>query len=235
LTENNVFRKGASVPLKIGNINFNSVSVRSSTALSEGDIGIFRLVSTGYEGTRSNVKYTNSADGWDVASDTEPIYVTRSEANLCAYYPYNSEESTFTDESLTLTSQIYTEIADICYQTGVIAISGTPVSFTINHAYAKLKFNLTRDDNYEGDCAISKISIANDGIISSNTLDISTGTYGSGTAGTVTVNPNISSITSGSKETVNVLIVPVTTLSDDITFTFTVDGKENSTTTANLT
>ena len=236
ITENTIFEEGVPVPLQIGNISsFNNVSVRSTTELSEGDIGISLLESTGYEETRSNVQYTNSGDGWDVASDTEPIYVTKNEANLCAYYPYSSDE-TLTNNSLTLTSQLYTSSADFCYQTGVTATSETPVSFTMNHAYAKLKFNLTHDDDYDGNCAISKISIANDGILSSNTLDISTGTYGTGTAGTVTVEPDISSISSGSTETIYVLMVPtVTDLSGDITLTLTIDNKKISTTTSNIT
>ena len=235
LTEDTLVKEGISVPLQVGNIRFTGVSTRSTSPLSVGNIGIFRLASLGYVETRSNVLYTNSGGGWNVALGTEPIYVTKNNANLCAYSPYSSDESTFTDETLNLASQLYTSSADLCYQTGVTAISGTPVSFTMNHAYAKLKFNLTRSSDYSGACAISKISIANNGILSSNTLDISTGTYGSGTAGTVTVNPDISSITSGSTETVNILMVPVATLSNDVTITFTIDGEENSFTTAKLT
>jgi len=239
LSGDTVVEEGASVPLQIGNIinniSFNDVSVRSTTELTAGDIGIFRLESTGYDETRSNVQYTNSGDGWDVTSGTEPIYVTEKEASLFAYSPYSSEESTFTDETLNLTSQIYTSSADLCYQTGVTATSETPVSFTMNHAYAKLKFNLTHDDDYDGNCAVSGISIANDGILSSNTLDISTGTYGSGTAGTVAVNPGISSIPIDSTETIYVLMVPVTTLSGYITLTFTIDKNDIFTTTSKIT
>ena len=221
--------KSSSVPLQIGGISFTGVSTRSTTPLLVGDIGIFRLTSTGYVGTKSNVQYINNGDGWNVASGIEPIYVTKSKANLFAYYPYNSDES-FTDESLTLTSQLYTDNTDICYQTGVTTDSDSPVSFTMDHAYAKFVFNLTRSDDYSGDCAVSNITIANNGILVSNTLDISTGTYGNGTIGTITINPDINSISSGSTETVNILMVPVATLSGDITLTFTIDGKDKSTT-----
>ncbi|MGE4587258.1 MAG: fimbrillin family protein [Mangrovibacterium sp.] len=215
-------------PLRIGNIRFTGVSTRSATELSGGDIGVFRLASTGYAGTRSNVQYSNSESGWDVASGVTPVYLTRSEAELCAYYPYNSD---YSDGVMTLTSQLYASDRDLCYQTGVTAVSGTPVSFTLKHAYAKVTLNLIRDAAYSGTCAVSGISIANAGILTSNTMDMTTGTYGSGTAGTVTVDPGISSIASGSSETVTVLMVPaVSTLSGNITFSFTVDGKTMTTT-----
>ncbi len=216
-------------PLQIGNITFSGVSTRSSdTELTAGDIGVFRLESTGYAATRSNVHYTGSAGEWDIADGGTPIYLTENEATLCAYYPYSSD---YADGTVPLTSQLYTSDQNLCYQTGVTAASGTPVSFTLDHAYAKLTFTLTHNAAYSGTCAVSGISIANDGILTSNTLDMTTGSYGSGTAGTVTVDPEISSISSGSSVTVTVLMVPtVSTLSGDITLTFTVDGKEMTTT-----
>jgi len=225
-----VFEEGnssVSVPLQINNISFKDVSTRSATVLSSGDIGVFRLASLGYLETMSNVHYTNSGSGWDIASGVDPIYLTKSSASLCAYSPYRIYDATFTDETFTLNSQLYSESADLCYQTDLTAVSGTPVSFTLEHAYAKLVFNLTRDASYSGDCAISKIRIANDGILVSNTLDISTGSYGSGTIGLVEIDPGISSISSGSSVSVSVLMVPtVVPLSGDITLIFTIDGED---------
>ncbi|MFA7115881.1 MAG: fimbrillin family protein [Bacteroidales bacterium] len=210
-------------PLQIGNISFLGVK-RSTSELLTGNIGVFQLENTKYLRSRNNIQYTNSGSGWDVALGMEPIYLTKNEASLCAYSPYNSDKD-YTDGSLTLTSQLYTESADLCYQTGVKAVSGTVVPFTLDHAYAKLTFTLTHNATYIDSCAVSEISIVNDGILASNTLDMTKGIYGSGTAGTVTVNPDISSITRGSSAEVTVLMVPVLTLSGDIALTFTVDDR----------
>ncbi len=216
-------------PLQIGNITFSGVSTRSSdTELTDGDIGIFRLESTGYAGTRSNVQYTNSGSGWDVASDTDPIYLTQSQATLCAYYPYSGDDD-YTDGTVTLTSQLYSGAADLCYQTGVQGISGTPVSFTLGHAYSLITFNLVRNASYSGTCAVSGITIANAGILTSGTLDMTTGSYDGSTTGTVIVDPAITSIENGSSVTKAILMAPVTTaMNGNLTLILTVDGKQMS-------
>jgi len=223
----------SSVPMQIKSSSFPEISfsTRSETIASDGDMGIFRLESAGYTETRSNVQYTYDGSNWNVVSGVEPISLTESNANLCVYSPFITDESTITGETLTLNSQLYDESADLCYQSNITANSETSVSFTLSHAYAEIVFNLTRYDTYTGECAISKISIANDGILVSNTLDISTGDYGSGTVGTVEIDPEISSISSGSTVSVPVLMVPtVSTLTGDITFTFTIDGEDKTTT-----
>jgi len=226
----NVIEDGIYVPLQIGDVSsdgiaFKGVSTRLETALSTGDIGVFRLESTEYTETRSNVKYTYSGSVWDVASGTDPIYLTQNEANICAYYPYSSDDD-YTDGNITLTSQVYSEGADLCYQTNVNANSGTKkVSFTMGHCYAKLTLTFTHIASYTGYCFVKDISIENDGILTSNTLDITSGSYGTGTKGNVTV-PDIGCISSGTSAVVTVLMVPVSTLSGDITLSFNVDGQK---------
>lgn len=221
------------VPLKIDNIQLSGVSLRSSDPLESGDIGLFRLAGDGYSGTSNNVKYTYSGGGWSAASGVTPIYLSKSTANLCAYYPYSSDAD-YSDGQVTLTSQRYDNTKDLCYQTGVTASSEAAASFTLEHAYSMITFTLTRSATYPGACAISNLSLANAGLLTSNTLDMTTGTtgtYGSGTTGTITVSPSIAGIASGSSETVSVLMVPVTTsMSGDIQLSLTVDGRALSTT-----
>ena len=237
MVENMVEKGDVYGTLQIGSVSGipnHSFSTRSTTELSTGEaIGIFRLESTGYEGTRNNVKYTRSASGWDVDTETEPISLTSDNASLCCYYPYSNDDD-YTDGSVTLTSQLYSESADLCYQTGVSAVSGTPVSFSLGHAYAKLNFIISHNSTYSGNCAVSKIKIENEGILSSGTLNMTTGNYDGGTVGAVIVDPDISSIASGSSAEVTVLMVPVASLSDSITVTFTLDGTELSPVTVNV-
>jgi hypothetical protein len=235
---------GENVPLSIASVTNigtqTSVSVRSTT-LYTGDIGVFRLASTGYSETKSNVHYTNTGSGWSVAPGVTPVYLTKSSANLCAYYPYNAD---YTDGIVTLTSKEYASTADLCYQTNVSANSTAATAFALNHAYTLITFTLTRGSSYpaNGKCAVSSISIANPGIASTGTLNMTTGTYIQGTTGTaVSYAPTANSATpttfattgiaSGSPATTSVLMAPVTTaMNGNLTLTFTVDGKAMSTT-----
>ena len=80
----------------------------------------------------------------------------------------------------------------------------------MQRAYAKVTFTLVHEASYNGNCVINNVSIANAGVLTSNTLNMVTGVYGSGTAGTVSVDPGIASIASGGSTTATVLVVPST-------------------------
>lgn len=232
---------GELVPLQLGSlfITDGTVSSRSGGAqnLTDGDLGIFLYAGQGYSETRNNVLYRCTGGTWSVPDAGGPIYLTRSTANLCAYYPY-SNAGDYADGMVTLTSQRYSGSADLCYKTGITASSTSgSVSFTLNRAYAKWVFNFTRDASCTGTCAVSKIKIAHADVISSNTLNLLTGQYGTpdaGSKGSVTIdNVDISGIVTGGTQTANVLMVPAlsgASLSGDITLTFTVDGTEMTTT-----
>ena len=229
-------REEGGTQLHIGGVSLSGsflsgASTKSSTELTSGSIGVFRLSGGDYVSSRSNVEYSYSGGAWNVVSGVTPVYLTKSAAKLCAYYPYSSSLSSGV---VNLSSGLYSSEKDFCYQTGVSGSSSSSVSFELDHAYSQITFVFTHKSSYSGSCVISNISISNSGILTSNTLDISTigtsggttGTYGSGTAGTVSVNPAISSIASGASASVAVLMVPtVSTLSGTIDLSFTVDGK----------
>lgn len=198
-----------------------SVQTRSVTTLTSGSIGMYRLSSDDYA-AQPNVPYTYSSS-W---SSTTPIYLYSETASICAYYPYSASIGN-DPTTIPLTSQIYSETSDLSYATSIDASSARPsVSLTMQRAYAKMVFTITHDASYSGDCAVNGITIANPAICSSNTLDITSGLYGSTTAsGSVTFNPEISSISPGTSTTATVLMVPSTTdLSGNLTFLFTIDG-----------
>jgi hypothetical protein len=220
------------IPLKIESLMFSGVSLRST--LSSGNIGVYRLAGTGYSETKNNVHYTNTGSGWTVATGVTPIYLTKNSANLCAYYPYSSNaEYANGGTAVTLTSQEYATSKDLCYKTNVTASSTQSATFTLSHAYAMLTFTLTRGSTYpkNATCAVSNISIANAGIISAGTLNMTAGSYATTTLGSVTYDAGITGIASGSSVTTSVLMIPVTTaMSSNIMLTVTVDGKPMSTT-----
>ncbi len=229
------------VPLQLACLFIKEIGASSRSGgvqpLTAGDIGIFRYAGEGYSEIRSNVHYRYSGGTWSVPDAGGPIYLTKNPANLCAYYPYSSADD-YADGVVTLSSQRYAQNADLCYQTGVTASNTSgPVSFTLNRAYAKWVFNFTRDASYIGTCAVSQIKMVHPDLVSSNTLNLITGEYGtpaSGSKGSVTITDvGISGIASGGTQTVSVLMVPAlpdAPLSGDIILTFTVDGKEMTTT-----
>ncbi|MCI1778560.1 MAG: fimbrillin family protein [Bacteroidales bacterium] len=230
------------VPLQIGGVSLNIDEGKggSSSWTKSGDwdwsgksIGVFRRNSSGYSGTADNIKYSagnSEGSSWDPSDNKKQIYLTHSQAKLRAYYPYDS--SVGSDGNVTLTSQLYSEDKDLCCQkSDISAAGGSPVSFTMGHVYSRFIFNFTRDASYNGTCTISKVTMENPDIISSDTYNLFTGKTGipsGGNKGEVTISDvGINSIASGSTSTVYVLMVPSeTALSGSFKFTFTVDGKD---------
>ena len=206
-----------------------SVQTRAATTLTSGSIGVYRLAATGYTGTRNNVEYTYSGGSWGVASGGTPIYLNGKAATICAYYPYNAFMSS-DPTAIPLTSQLYSEAADLSYVVGKSLSSGTATTtFDMQRAYAKVTFTLVHEASYNGNCVINNVSIANAGVLTSNTLNMVTGVYGSGTAGTVSIDPGIASIASGGSTTATVLVVPSTAaLSGNLTLLFTIDGVKHT-------
>lgn len=194
------------------------------TTLSEGSsIGVFLAANNNY--TAQKVRYDYSSGKW-VANPTD-IYLNSNTATVCAYYPYDYITTT-NPASVTLTSQLYDGSKDLCYAKSVTAPSNKApgINFTMSHAYSQITFTLTRGA-YSGPGAVSQIQIANPGILSTNTLDITNGVYGSGTKGTVSFNPGISGIAPDASVNTSVLMVPVTTrMSDNLTFTYKVDDTD---------
>lgn len=211
--------------LQIGKVDIlrEGKALRSSGVMN---IGVFRLQGKGYLNRRNNVHYSYCDGKWAVSTEEpSPVYLNNNKASLCAYYPYNSS---YSNGTASLTSQIFNESADLCYESGVSAVCGDLVSFNLHHAYAKFTFNFIKDESYPGPCAISNIIISNKEILKSNTMDLTTGIYSAGTASDVSVDPAISSISTGTVETKKVLVVPVKSLTGDLKLTFTVDSYDMS-------
>lgn len=217
-------------PLVIANAVISGVEASLRATLSMGDIGVFRLTSSGYSEIKNNIKYTYSGSGWSAASGVTPINLSKNTANLCAYYPF-SNEADYSDGQVTLTSQLYENTKDLCYQTGVTASSEAAASFTLEHAYSMITFTINRSATYPGTCAITNLSLANAGILTANSINMTTGDYGIGTAGTVSLSPSINSIAIETNVVKSVLMVPVTTsMTENTVLSLTVDGKVMTTT-----
>jgi len=208
-------------------------SVTRATAVTSGTLVVSRFAENGYT-ARSNVKYTysSSTSSW-TTSDT-PIQLSGANASIFAYYPYGVPCITDATDptSVTLTSQKYDATQDFCYlPKTLLNNSNSNITFNMKRAYAEITFIITRNSTYTGTCAISNISITHSAIKTSGGFNMVAGTYDTGTVGTVSYNPGISSISSGTSVATSVLMVPVTTvMTGNVTFSFTVDGVVKSVT-----
>lgn len=202
-------------------LSINSVAVsNASNKLTTGSIGVFLTQENGYT-PANNVEYKYSNGAWNAAS---PILLDKAKAGLSAYCPYSSS---ITDaKAIPLKSQFYTEKEDICYSsTHSMRRDSVQWDMVMSHAYSLLIFTIIRDASYKGNCAITNIKIANAGICSSGTVDITTGTYSTQASGSIECDPKISGLLTTQYATIGILAVPVlNAMSGNIAVTFTIDG-----------
>jgi hypothetical protein len=214
---NNVTEEGMPVALNIEDISVQTSTTRSATTLTtSGDaIGLFLSAGTAYSAL-DNVKYTYTT-AW--AATSTSIYLTKSNASLCAYYPY-VDGATVT-RSLAPTT--YSAASDLCYKNGLSASStANSLSLEMGHAYSQLTLNISKG-TYTGTGLISSITFANVGLITSSTLDISSGSYTTVTTGGLytDASPAVSDLSTAA--TKQYLMVPCT-LSGSTTLVLNVDG-----------
>jgi hypothetical protein len=208
-------------PLTVRSVSIGAPLTRATTNVTSGSIGVYRIASNGYT-AQNNVRYSFTLGTWNMVSSD--IVLSTGMATLRACYPYDASHST---TAIPLSSQLYTAAKDLCYSSAVTAFATWPVaSFTnMSRAYTRVTFIITHGAGYPGNCNVTSLSIANAGIKTSTTLDIASGTYAAGTAGTFTCNPGIASIASGGSAVVDILMVPVTAaMSGNLALTFIVDG-----------
>lgn len=174
---------GELVPMDMEALVENGSMTRAATTpLNSGSIGVFRTdpVSV-WCPAQYNVLYTNSGSGWQAADTDNKILVGGEDASLHAYYPYNSVifDATVKTQT-TLTVKDYTASNDLCYAaapTAVINNKNPKASFVLKHAYARLKFSITRNSSYPNDCKITKLVMqpvnAGSDFYTTRTMDIS--------------------------------------------------------------
>lgn len=224
----------------------------SKKTIEAGSIGVFLdNVSGGTDyDPKNNVCYTaEQKESKTVWNSDDALFFNTSTANVCAYYPYVNSADFGDSKKIPLTTQVYDAAYDLSYATNVPMNAteklangstdgaGNSVKFSMTHAYALLELNLTRG-SLKDDVTISKIEIAASGLNASNTLDITSGSYGTATAlsgkETYTIEEELT-LTIGNTLTKPVLlIVPMTTGSPELKFTFTLKNTGNPTMSATI-
>lgn len=172
-------------PLTVQSASLNAdVQTRATTtAVTSGSIGLFLDNNEKYPDAYVAVNNNLYSYGTPWTS-SDPIYLGGETADVCAYYPYSADRSD--SKAFTLTTQTYSADADLCYSENIemngakatangAGTIGCKVSFTLKRAYSKVAFEFYRKD-YPGTCEMTHIQLKN--CITSNTLDITSGTYG---------------------------------------------------------
>lgn len=221
--------------------------------ITEGSIGVFlNNISGGTDyDTKNNVCYTaEKKENATVWNSDDALFFNTSIANVCAYYPYVNDAAYADSKKISLTTRVYDAAYDLSYATdipmnatqqvanGSTSGAGCQVNFSMKHAYALLELILTRG-SLKDDVTISKIEIAATGLNASNTLDITSGSYGSATAlpskAVYTIEEELTLLKGGTLTKPVLLIVPMTTIGNpELKFTFTLKNTGNPTMSATI-
>lgn len=195
-------KPGMTAPLYISSARTSGVDTKSTTTLSTGTLGIFRLLDSAANlDAFANALYTASAGVWSATNGDVNTALT---TEVCAYSPYNASYTDATQLPLPswigLTSDAPSH--DLLYSLPTTASSVSDglstTSFTLNHAYALLRFTLNDSGGSSNANTVTSFSVYSKNLPASSTLNI-TGT--SVAYGAITTQP-----TSQMTATVNQLL-----------------------------
>lgn len=244
---------GSLKALAVASASMDAFATRAVTELTTDGAGIGMFLkddaTNGYA-AQANVQYVYTAANtpkWGGATALDAIYLNNNDAQVCAYYPYDVAVTDASAVALTSQENLIDGSKDLSYSIyNIAALNNTAneIALTMNHAYSKITFSITRDESYTSACEITNVKIedatvADSKIISSSSLNITDATYNATpTLGAVTfavdantaVYDGIADATTPTPEDVSVLMVPVAALDDATKISFTVDGNVMSTT-----
>lgn len=211
-----------------------SRATQGYTAIQEGSIGVFLadVLATGENYIAVDNRAYDYSDGAWVGNPSS-IKLGESAASVCAYYPY--VEGYTSSAKIPLQNRVYDAAHDLAYATAqtVDGSSNFKVSFQMKRAYALLTLNIVRTSAVNDTITISNIALGgadNIGLNKENTLNISSGVYGTATAADVPNNvlnfnfPKGKEITlaPGGTSEQKFLLVPATALDNGLRITLTV-------------
>ncbi len=253
---------GITKALSVSSTSMDAFATRAVTELNTDGaaIGMFLKddATSGYVAAgNSNVQYIYTAANtpkWGGATTADVIYLNNNDAQVCAYYPYAGTVTDATAVALISQENLLDGSKDLSYSiynSGTLNNTNNEIALTMNHAYAKITFSITRDQSYAGTCAITNVKLEDatnpdSKIIASSFLNITDANYAAvgsdplteailgavnfSVDATTAVYDGIADATTPTPEDVSVLMVPVAALDDLTKISFTVDSNLMSTT-----
>jgi hypothetical protein len=223
-------------PLHISSVRTSGIDTRSTTTLSSGTLGVFRLADTSSDLTAlNNYLYTGTSGSWVATSGD---VTATSTTKVCAYSPYKETCNDATQLPLTSWIGLSSDSPshELLYSLPTVASSTSGgvnnTSFILNRAYTKLQFTLSGNSALTGAGKVTSFSIYNKNLPAGSTVNItgSSVSYGEITnqpTSRMTATTTTSDLLLSTNPVIDVLLPPCT-LSDASTttldVTITVDG-----------
>ncbi|MCD8184179.1 MAG: fimbrillin family protein [Bacteroides sp.] len=170
-----------------------SVETRANARanIENGAIGVFRSQGAGYDAAQNNMKYSKGTDAgstWGPDGANQTIYLTALPAEVCAYYPHNSDAAYSDPTQFLLTAGKYTGSedlssgipttldGDICYAANQTKNGADRnITFVMKHSLAVLHLSFQKSYNTDIEHKISEIALRNSQIRSKTHLNITNG------------------------------------------------------------
>lgn len=175
-TDTDTAKPGATAPLSISSVSTAGAGTKSTTTLSNGTLGVFRLLDTvtGLD-TLTNVSYTGVAGVWTANNRNVMTALT---TKVSAYSPYNASFTDVTQLPLSSWAGVTSETPshELFYSLPTTASSVSAgvsnTSFTLTRAHALLRFTLSDSFNSFGTNTVTSFSIYNKNLPASSTINI---------------------------------------------------------------
>lgn len=171
---------GTQVPLVIATAGIQTevTATRTVAELPVGaSIGVFldNASSGGSYAPRKNVRYNRTDVAWEPRIEEETVYLKESDANLCAYYPFDISVADV-NRAITLTPHILADDEVLpAYAPHLTANAvDKSVVFSMKQAYSWLVLSFVRGD-IKDDITLSEFSLTNAGLYKESVLDIRSG------------------------------------------------------------
>lgn len=168
----------ASLEIASAGLQSEITATPASSELGTGaSIGIFLGNATGSDVyvAKSNVQYNHEATSWTPALEAQRIYLTLSNAIVCAYYPYRAPVTDATGVSLAPRILVNGEVP-LAYATNqTVNYKKKDLTFFMKQACSWLELNITRGDMPD-DVVLTDIILKGEGLCKEYLLNITDGT-----------------------------------------------------------
>lgn len=168
------------VPLMVASVSMTADGTNPATRavpvpVTEGKLWVAVRAGNGYT-AQTGLLYTGIAGAWTCPTS---VVLGKDPISLYAYYPQD-EYSVDGSGNVTLTTQPYAAVKDLCYALsgGENVCSAHPYAgFVLHHAYARVGVDILFSKHFGDAAKLDTVAISAGGIYSEGTQNIQTGTF----------------------------------------------------------
>lgn len=206
--------------------------VTTSPLPADGEVGFFVLAGGSYAAVTNKKGVYKADEGLWLPTDS--IWLSRDAAKLALYYPYDASQTTAGKLNLPAMVRPADGSKDLSSARFQADSHTKDISLTLTQLYTRLSVTFVKiaDAEYTGTSSLTALKLEGAGVYPTATYTFADGayTYGNTTGYTATLNPavTITGVNAAAADAtkVDLLLPPYQTLTQDLTFTVTVDTKE---------